>query len=137
MRPPSRRAPWPPCFSRMPRSTAVARASASSAVSSFIARRRGENSPRTRLGSSPASTKRTLSPSDASGSPFPFAGSVMVEGGERLLRPLDAPREPAVLDRPVDLVPGQERVRQAVERRLELGVVAQDDVLHLGLVDPV
>src|SRR3954465_2823265 len=128
MRPPSSCAPWPPCFARMPRSTFVARASASTAVSSFIAPRRGENSPRTRLGSSPATTNWTLRTSDASGSPFPLSASaIVVDRGQRLLRAFHAPCEPAVLDRAVDGVPGQERVRQPVERLLELGVVAQDD----------
>jgi hypothetical protein len=68
IRPPSSRTPSPPCFSRSFVSTSVARRSASSLVSSFIAFGRGENSPRTSAGASPFTTNLTLSPIDASGS---------------------------------------------------------------------
>src|SRR4051794_14506850 len=59
---------------------------------------------------------------------------------QRLLGALDAvfdllERAVAVV-RLIDLVPRKERVRQAVERRRELRVVAQQDVLHLRVRDP-
>src|SRR4051812_39817059 len=37
----------------------------------------------------------------------------------------------------VDSMPGQERVRHPVQRRLQLRIVAQEDVLHLRLRYPV